>query len=435
MNGTRTIFAGAVLATAEGCRNGSVAVRDGIIESVGDVTPQAGDRVVDCSGLCIMPGLVDIHVHLREPGYEYKETIASGTAAAAHGGYTTVCPMPNLNPVPDSLQTLGVQLDIIARTAAVRTVPYASITLGRRGGGQTVDFDALAPSVVGFSDDGSGVQERETMRRAMEGAAKAGKPIVAHCEVDELLRGGYIHDGEYCRRHGHRGICSESEWAQVVRDIELAAETGCQYHVCHVSAAESVEAVRRGKAAGVRVSCETAPHYLLLCDDDLQEDGSFKMNPPLRSASDREALIRGIQDGTIEVIATDHAPHSAEEKSRGLEKSVMGIVGLECAFALMYTYLVKRGVITLEKLVALMSENPRRIMSLGGGLRAGEPADIAVFDLGSKYRIDPGEFLSEGKATPFAGWDVEGACVLTLVGGRAAYSDGRLDSEMREISK
>ena len=411
------------MVTADGSRTADVAVSGGVVEAVGEVAPHGDDRQIDCTGLTLMPGLVDVHVHLREPGYEYKETIATGTAAAAHGGYTTVCSMPNLRPVPDCRESLDLQLDIIRRDAVVRVVPYASITEGQRGEGRLVDFGALAADVAGFSDDGKGVQQGETMRRAMELAKSVGRPIVAHCEVDELLRGGYIHDGDYCRAHGHRGICSESEWAQVERDIELAAETGCRYHVCHVSTAESVEAVRRGKAAGVRVSCETGPHYLLLCDADLQEEGRFKMNPPLRSAADREALIRGVQDGTVEVIATDHAPHSAEEKSRGLEKSAMGIVGLECAFPLLYTYLVKRGVITLEKLVGLMSENPRRLFGFGGGLRAGEPADIALFDLGRKYRIDPDTFLSKGKATPFAGWEVEGACVLTMVGGEVVYRE------------
>lgn len=422
----RTIFKNATVVTAEGRQQADVAVEGGVIGAVGRIEPLEGDRTVDCTGLCMMPGLVDVHVHLREPGYEYKETIATGTAAAAHGGYTTVCSMPNLNPVPDCRASLDRQLEIIRRDAVVKVIPYASITEGQRGAGRLVDFGALAADVAGFSDDGRGVQEGETMRRAMELAARVGRPIVAHCEVDSLLRGGYIHDGEYCRAHNHRGICSESEWAQVERDIALAAETGCQYHVCHVSTAESVEAVRRGKAAGLRVSCETGPHYLLLCDGDLQEEGRFKMNPPLRSAADREALIRGIQDGTIEVIATDHAPHSEEEKSRGMEKSAMGIVGLECAFPLLYTYLVKREVITFEQLVALMSSNPRRLFGFGGGLREGEAADLTIFDLNRRYTIDPAAFLSKGKATPFAGWEVEGACVLTVVGGETAWNDGTL---------
>ncbi len=321
MESNRTVFANATIATAAGVRPGAVAVCGGVIDAVGNVEPRDGDRVVDCRGLCIMPGLVDVHVHLREPGYEYKETIAAGTAAAARGGYTTVCSMPNLRPVPDCPESLGVQLDAIRRTAVVRVVPYASITRGQKGAGELVDFESLAESVVGFSDDGKGVQEESLMREAMLRAKAVDRPIAAHCEVDELLRGGYIHDGGYCREHGHRGICSESEWAQVVRDVRLAAETGCRYHVCHVSTRESVEAVRRGKADGVRVTCETGPHYLLLCDDDLQEEGRFKMNPPLRSADDRSALIEGIADGTIEVVATDHAPHSAG-RSRAVWNSV-----------------------------------------------------------------------------------------------------------------
>lgn len=382
---------------------------------------QAGDRIVDLGGRPLVPGLVDVHVHLREPGFPQKETIATGTAAAAHGGYTAVCSMPNLNPAPDTPEHLEEQLALIRRDAVVRVKPYASITLGQRGCGELVDFAALAPFVAGFSDDGRGVQSDELMEEAMRRAAAVDRPIVAHCEVDELLRGGYIHDGVYCREHGHRGISSESEWRQVERDIALAERTGCQYHVCHVSTKESVALVRAAKARGLRVSCETGPHYLLLCDEDLQEEGRFKMNPPLRSRADREALIEGIVDGTIEVIATDHAPHTAEEKSRGLERSAMGIVGLETAFPLLYTYLVKRGVITLERLVELMAVNPRRIFNLEGGLEAGDPADFTVLDLAPRYRIDPATFRSKGHATPFAGWEVEGCAAMTVVGGRAVY--------------
>lgn len=383
--------------------------------------PQSGDRIVDLGGRPLVPGLVDVHVHLREPGFPQKETIATGTAAAAHGGYTAVCSMPNLNPAPDTPEHLEEQLALIRRDAVVRVKPYASITLGQRGCGELVDFAALAPFVAGFSDDGRGVQSDELMEEAMRRAAAVDRPIVAHCEVDELLRGGYIHDGVYCREHGHRGISSESEWRQVERDIALAERTGCQYHVCHVSTKESVALVRAAKARGLRVSCETGPHYLLLCDEDLQEEGRFKMNPPLRSRADREALIEGIVDGTIEVIATDHAPHTAEEKSRGLERSAMGIVGLETAFPLLYTYLVKRGVITLERLVELMAVNPRHIFNLEGGINAGDPADFTVLDLAPRYRIDPSTFRSKGHATPFAGWEVEGCAAMTVVGGRAVY--------------
>ena len=407
----KTLYTNAVIYTGGRFAAGEFAVEGGRIVPVAGAAP---DRTVDLGGRHVIPGLVDVHVHLREPGFSQKETIASGTAAAARGGYTTVCSMPNLNPAPDAPDTLRAQAEIIRRDAVVRVVPYGCITMGQRGAGELVDFAALAPDVVGFSDDGRGVQSDELMEEAMRRAAKAGRPVVAHCEVDDLLRGGYIHDGEYCRAHGHKGICSESEWKQVERDIALAEKTGCQYHVCHVSTKESVELVRRAKARGVRVSCETAPHYLLLCDEDLQEDGRFKMNPPLRSREDRAALIAGVADGTIEVIATDHAPHTAEEKSRGLAGSAMGIVGLECAFPLMYKYMVLPGTLTLEKLVALMSDNPRRIFGLGGGLNVGGEADFTVLALGAQYEIDPAAFLSKGRA------------VLTVVGGREAYRDDGL---------
>ena len=407
----KTLYTNAAIYAGGRFAAGEFAVEGGRIVPVAGAAP---DRTVDLGGRHVIPGLVDVHVHLREPGFSQKETIASGTAAAARGGYTTVCSMPNLNPAPDAPDTLRAQTDIIRRDAVVRVVPYGCITMGQRGAGELVDFAALAPDVVGFSDDGRGVQSDELMEEAMRRAAKAGRPIVAHCEVDDLLRGGYIHDGEYCRAHGHKGICSESEWKQVERDIALAEKAGCQYHVCHVSTKESVELVRRAKARGVRVSCETAPHYLLLCDEDLQEDGRFKMNPPLRSREDRAALIAGVADGTIEVIATDHAPHTAEEKSRGLAGSAMGIVGLECAFPLMYKYMV------------LMSDNPRRIFGLGGGLNVGDEADFTVLDLGAQYEVDPAAFLSKGRATPFAGWPVQGRAVLTVVGGREAYRDDGL---------
>ena len=415
----KTYYTNATIYRGGRLETGRLAVEEGRVVPAGE--PRPGDRVVDLGGLCLVPGLVDVHVHLREPGFPQKETIATGTAAAARGGYTTVCSMPNLCPAPDTPASLGEQLAIIRRDAVVRVKPYGTITMGQRGCGELVDFAALAPEVVGFSDDGRGVQSDELMEEAMCRAAAAGKPIVAHCEVDELLRGGYIHDGGYCREHGHKGICSESEWRQVERDIALAEKTGCQYHVCHVSTKESVELVRRAKAKGLRVSCETAPHYLLLCDEDLQEEGRFKMNPPLRSRADREALIGGILDGTIEVVATDHAPHTAEEKSRGLAGSAMGIVGLETAFPLLYKYLVLPGVITLEKLLGLMSENPRRLFGLEGGVEEGDAADFTVLDLGAQYRVDPEAFLSKGRATPFAGWDVQGRAVLTVVGGCEIY--------------
>mgnify|MGYP000561162590 CR=1 FL=1 len=399
-----------------------VLVEDGVVTGVGDLSVSQAETV-DVSGKHLLPGLVDVHVHFREPGFSYKETIATGSSAAARGGYTTVCTMPNLNPAPDTAEHLGVQLEMIRQGAVVKVVPYGTITMRQNGGGELSDMAAMRDEVVGFSDDGRGVQEDAVMEAAMREAARLGKPIVAHCEVNSLLHGGYIHDGEYARLHGHRGICSESEWKQVERDIELVRRTGCRYHVCHVSTRESVELVRRAKAEGLPVSCETAPHYLVLTDMDLREEGRFKMNPPIRSAEDRAALVRGIQDGTIEVVATDHAPHTAEEKSRGLAGSAMGIVGLECAFPLMYKYMVLPGTLTLEKLVALMSDNPRRIFGLGGGLNVGGEADFTVLALGAQYEIDPAAFLSKGRATPFAGWPVQGRAVLTVVGGREAYMD------------
>lgn len=408
---------------------GSVVVENGRIAAPCEPSPE--DACIDLGGRRLVPGLVDVHVHLREPGFSQKETVATGTAAAAHGGYTAVCAMPNLRPAPDAPESLAPELDAIRRDAVVRVYPYGCITMGQRGAGELVDFAALAPEVVGFSDDGRGVQADALMERAMQGAAAVGKPIVAHCEVDGLLRGGYIHDGVYCRAHGHRGICSESEWRQVERDIALAEKTGCQYHVCHVSTAESVESVRRAKARGVRVSCETAPHYLLLCDEDLQEDGRFKMNPPLRSRADRDALRAGVCDGTIEVIATDHAPHTAEEKSRGLAGSAMGIVGLECAFPVLYTGLVVPGLLTLERLIVLMADNPRRIFGLEGGLHVGDAADFTVLDLDDEYLIDPSAFRSKGRATPFAGWRVRGRAVRTVVGGRTVYEAAAPSGQVR----
>ena len=370
----------------------------------------------------LTPGLVDVHVHLREPGFFYKETIKSGTAAAARGGYTAVCAMPNLDPPPDTPAHVQAQTDIIRRDAQVNVYPYGCITVGQRGMGELCDYAALKPYVVAFSDDGRGVQDEDTMLEAMRRVKAAGGMICAHCEDNSLLHGGCIHDGAYARAHGHRGISGESEWRQVERDLRLAAQTGCRYHVCHVSTKESVALIRRAKRAGVDVSCETAPHYLLLCDDDLQEDGRFKMNPPIRGADDRDALIEGLLDGTVDIIATDHAPHSAEEKSRGLEGSLMGVVGLECAFAALYTGLVKTGRVPLERILAAMTDTPRRRFGLPPqSLRAGAQ-DIAIFDLDEQYLIDPDGFASMGRATPFAGMSVYGRCIRTIVGGQSVWT-------------
>ena len=366
----------------------------------------------------VFPGFADVHVHLREPGFSYKETIASGTRAAAHGGYTAVCAMPNLNPVPDSGEHLAVQEAAIAAGAVIHVYPYGAITVGERG--ETLaDLAALAPRVCGFSDDGRGVQARAMMEAAMVEAKALGKVIAAHCEDNALLRGGYIHDGGYARIHGHKGICSESEWGPIARDLELAAKTGCKYHVCHISTKESVELIRQAKKSGVDVTCETGPHYLVLDDSCLREDGRFKMNPPLRDRSDREALVEGLRDGTIDMIATDHAPHSAEEKARGLAKSAMGVVGIETAFPVVYTYLVKPGLVPLETVVNALTVNPRTRF----GLPLGE--DFSVWDLEDRYVIDPETFLSLGRATPFAGMEVQGRNLLTVCGGKAVWQAER----------
>ena len=366
----------------------------------------------------VFPGFADVHVHLREPGFSYKETIASGTRAAAHGGYTAVCAMPNLNPVPDSGEHLAVQEAAIAAGAVIHVYPYGAITVGEQGEA-LADLAALAPRVCGFSDDGRGVQARAMMEAAMVEAKALGKVIAAHCEDNSLLRGGYIHDGQYARTHGHKGICSESEWGPIARDLELAAKTGCKYHVCHISTKESVELIRQAKKSGVDVTCETGPHYLVLDDSCLREDGRFKMNPPLRDRSDREALVEGLRDGTIDMIATDHAPHSAEEKARGLAKSAMGVVGIETAFPVVYTYLVKPGLVPLETVVNALTVNPRTRF----GLPLGE--DFSVWDLEDRYVIDPETFLSLGRATPFAGMEVQGRNLLTVCGGKAVWQAER----------
>ena len=400
-----------------------IAIVDGrITERAKSITPNEGDTVINAEGLVVAPAFVDVHVHLREPGYGYKERIETGTMAAARGGYSTVCSMPNLNPVPDCVENLKVQQDIIDRDAKIEVLPYAAITLGRKGG-ELVDVTSLHDKVCAFSDDGSGVQVDGMMERAMMEAVKHDSLIAAHCEVEELLNGGYIHDGEYARKHGHKGICSESEWAQVKRDIELAEKIGCRYHVCHISTKETVQLVREAKARGVKVTCETGPHYLIFTDMDLQEDARWKMNPPIRSAEDRAALIEGIKDGTIDMIATDHAPHSVEEKSRGLKDSAMGIVGLETAFAALNTHLVKKGIISLEHLIKIMSINPRKVFRIEGGIEVGQRADIVLLDTNKEWRVDSNNFYSMGKITMFDGREMTGDVVMTLHRGEIVYDN------------
>ena len=373
-----------------------------------------GFSAFNSSEYTVFPGFCDVHVHFREPGFSYKETIATGSLAAAAGGYTDVCTMPNLNPVPDSIENLQKQIDIIDRDAVIGVHPYGAITVGQRGE-RLADLEGMADKVIAFSDDGRGVQDGEMMREAMQRAKALGKMIVAHCEVNDLLYGGYIHDGEYARLHGHRGICSESEWRQIERDIKLADEVGCAYHVCHISTKESVELIREAKKSGVDVTCETGPHYLILNDMDLREHGRFKMNPPLRGEADRLALIEGIVDGTIDMIATDHAPHSAEEKSRGLEKSAFGITGIETALPLMNTYMVRTGIITLDKLADLLVYNPRERF----GLPAGE--SFSVWRLDEEFTVDPEKFISKGKATPFNDYKLYGKCYATVYNGKVVY--------------
>ncbi len=401
-----------------------VAVSGGIVSAVGTGIPSDGfDIVFDCNNKYVIPGFADVHVHLREPGFSYKETIADGTAAAAKGGYSLVCAMPNLSPAPDSLENLRAELDIIERDARISVLPYGCITKGEKGA-RLADIEEMAPFVCGFSDDGKGVQSRDTMREAMARVKAADSFIAAHCEDENLLRGGYIHDGCYAREHGHPGICSESEWGPIARDMELVRETGCRYHVCHVSTKESVAVIRKAKAEGLPVTCETAPHYLTLCEDDLRDEGRFKMNPPLRAKEDRAALIEGLLDGTIDVIATDHAPHTDEEKSRGLAKSPMGITGLETSFPVLYTELVETGVLELARLVELMSTEPRRVLGKAPlEIAPGSSADITVLDTRAEYVIDPATFLSKGRFTPFAGKRVRGKAVLTLKDGEIKYQE------------
>lgn len=417
---SRLILKGGVTASGE---KADIAIENETVVAVAQsISPADGDTVVDASGLIVAPAFVDVHVHLREPGYGYKERIATGTMAAARGGYSTVCPMPNLNPVPDTVENLKVQQDIIDSDAKIEVLPYAAITIGRKGE-ELVDVASLHDKVCAFSDDGSGVQVDGMMERAMTEAVKYDALIAAHCEVEELLKGGYIHDGEYARQHGHKGICSESEWAQVERDIKIAERLGCRYHVCHISTKETVQLIREAKARGVKVTCETGPHYLIFTDMDLQEDARWKMNPPLRSAEDRAALIEGIKDGTIDMIATDHAPHSIEEKSRGLKDSAMGIVGLETAFAALNTHLVRKGIITMKRLVEIMSINPRKVFRIQGGINVGDRADVVLIDPNKEWRVDSSKFYSMGKISMFDGRDMVGDVAMTIHRGKIVYDN------------
>ena len=399
-----------------------VLIQNGIVCKIDRDIQADGCPVIDSSKFNIIPGLADVHVHLREPGFSYKETILTGTKAAAKGGFTLVAAMPNLNPVPDSAEHLKIELDRIEKNRVIKVLPYGSITVGEKGK-ELRDMAGMAKDVIAFSDDGKGVQNSEMMEKAMTVAKELNKPIVAHCEVESLLNGGYIHDGEYAKLHGHKGISSASEYEEVIRDINLSEKTGCQFHACHISTKESVDAIRQAKAKGLKVSGETGPHYLAFTDMDLQESGSWKMNPPIRSEEDRQALIKWVQDGTIECIITDHAPHSREEKSKGLAGSSMGVVGLETSFAAVNTYMVEKGYISFEKLVEVMSINPRKIFGLESGIQIGKPADITIVDPKTKWVVNPEEFISMGKATPFAGKTLTGKVIATIYNGDFAYSE------------
>ncbi|MBR5498029.1 MAG: dihydroorotase [Clostridia bacterium] len=414
------LLKGAKVYTDNSFSNADIVIENGNIVSVGEAVSSFAGEIIDCSGKYIFPGFVDVHVHFREPGFSYKETIKSGSMAAAKSGYTSVCTMPNLNPCPDSNDNLKLQLDIIKKDAVINVYPFGTITKGEKGE-ELADIEEISADVVGFSDDGRGVQSDEMMLSAMKKAKKLDKIISAHCEVNDLLFGGYIHDGEYARLNRHKGICSESEWKQIERDIELCKETGVKYHVCHISAKESVEIIRKAKADGVDITCETGPHYLVMNDMMLKDEGRFKMNPPIRSEYDRLALLEGILDGTVDMIATDHAPHSKEEKSKGLAGSNMGITGLETSFPILYTKLVKNKVISLEKLVDIMSIAPANRFGIESGIKTGNKADLCVFDLDEEYTINSDNFVSMGKATPFEGEKVQGKCVLTVCNGKIVY--------------
>ena len=425
MGSEKLLIKGGVVVAKGRSQVADILIYEGKIAQIAEaIEADSTTTIFDASGAIVTYGLADVHTHMREPGFSEKETIATGTAAAAHGGVTTLCSMPNLTPAPDSVENLAIQQQMIDEQAIVEVRPFATITTARKGE-QVVDIETLNGRCVGFSDDGTGVQDEQTMLEAMKRIAAVDGILAAHCEDESLLFGGYIHDGEYARLHNHKGICSQSEWGPIVRDTELVAQSGCRYHICHMSAAGSVEALRKAKQRGLPMTGETGPHYLTMTDMDIEENGRFKMNPPIRSTEDRDALIEGIKDGTIEVIATDHAPHTAEQKAAGLAGSAMGVVGLETSFAVVYTKLVRTGIISLERAIELMCENPRRIFRLGGAMEVGQRADIAVFDTTTPFKVCSSEFLSKGKATPFEGWELYGKCRLTLFGGKIVWNENK----------
>ena len=404
------LLKGAKICDTKAVYKSDILIKNGLITDFGSIDLINPDiKVISLENYTVFPGFVDVHVHLREPGFFYKETIDTGTKAALKGGFTTVCAMPNLNPVPDSYENLYIPKD-----AHVNVIPYGSITKGQQGK-ELSNFEELAPYIAGFSDDGRGVQDEDLMLRAMKKAKQLNKIIAAHCEDDTLLNGGYIHDGIYAKKHNHKGITSESEWRQLERDIRLIKKTGVSYHVCHISTKESVNLIRKAKKEGLDITAETAPHYLILCDEDIEDHGRFKMNPPIRAKEDREALIAGLLDGTIDMIATDHAPHTHEEKSKGLEKSLFGVVGLETAFPVMYTYFVKTGLCNLQTLISWFHTNPIKRFSINQSFEIGSPANLCVFNLEKSYKINPDTFSSKGKSTPFEGMLVYGEHIMTIL--------------------
>ena len=402
-------------------------IEDGRIKAIGTGFSEAEfDEVFDAKGQLITPGLVDVHVHLREPGFTYKETIEAGTRSAARGGFTTVCAMPNLNPVPDTAEKLRQVYDIIRKDAVVKVLQYAPITENLRSE-KLVDQEALVEEgAFAFTNDGVGVQTAGTMYLAMKEAAKNNKALVAHTEDESLLFGGVMHAGKKAEELGLPGILSVTESSQIARDLLLAEATGVHYHVCHVSTKESVRVIRDAKKTGIQVTAEVSPHHLILIDEDIPEDfGFWKMNPPLRGREDREALIEGLLDGTIDCIATDHAPHGLEEKSQSFMKSPFGIVGSETAFQLIYTHFVETGRFTLEQVINWLAVKPAEIFGLNAGtLTVGAPADVAVFDITQTCTIDKEDFLSKGENTPFIGWKVKGETQMTFVNGKLVWQKG-----------
>ncbi|HLS66663.1 MAG TPA: dihydroorotase [Pseudogracilibacillus sp.] len=401
-------------------------LEDDKVVAIDTIVEAEADQIIDCGGNVVLPGFIDVHIHLREPGGEAKETIKTGTEAAARGGFTTVCAMPNTNPVPDNEETVRDILQRIEKDAVIRVLPYAAITKGLQGKERTNITELSKLGVFAFTDDGVGIQTAGQMYEAMVEAAKNDMTIVAHCEDNSILYGGAVHEGDVSKRLDMPGILNACEAVHIARDVLLAEAANCHYHVCHVSTKESVRVIRDAKRAGIRVTAEVTPHHLLLTEDDITEDdANYKMNPPLRAKEDRDALIAGLLDGTIDFIATDHAPHTEVEKEAGILRAPFGIVGLETAFPLMYTHFVKTGKMTFRQLVDYFTKKPAEVFGLPYGmLQVGSIADLTVVDLENEMTIDKTTFYSKGKNTPFDGWNVYGNPLLTIASGKTVYKDG-----------